>query len=89
MAARRTRADVAQALKSRRVTLVTVLERADTDDAVAAMRVSAVLAALPRYGPTRAAQALERLRISPGRRLRGLGRTQRAALTALEIGPTA
>ena len=84
VAARRIRADVARDLKTGRLSLAAVLERSGEDDAVAAMRVSAVVAALPRYGPVRSADALDALGISPGRRLRGLGVTQRAALLSLD-----
>ena len=63
--------------------MVGLLALAADDDAVAAMRVSAVLESLPRMGPRRAAETMARLRISPSRRLRGLGSSQRAALLAL------
>ena len=52
------------------------------------MRVTAVLAALPRYGPVRARSALSALGISPARRLRGLGSVQRADLLALTAKAT-
>lgn len=84
VAARRTRAEVGRSLKTGRISVAALLARAEADDAVAGMRVSAVLAALPRYGPTRAAAAMAALRISPGRRVRGLGRTQRAGLLGLD-----
>lgn len=83
VAARRTRAEVSRALKAGRISVADLLARAETDDALAGMRASAVLAALPRYGPTRAAAAMAELRISPSRRLRGLGRAQRAGLIGL------
>jgi predicted N-acetyltransferase YhbS len=90
--ARRRRAEVAAQLKTGGLSLPDVLELAHTDDAVAAMRVSAVLSALPRMGPRRSAEAMARLRVSPSRRLRGLGVAQRAALIELAAGtrsPTA
>jgi hypothetical protein len=87
VAARRTRAEVSTALKRGEVALADVLERAETDEALAGMRVVTLLGSLPRYGPTRAADALDRLRIAPSRRLRGMGRSQRAALLAL-VGET-
>jgi hypothetical protein len=67
-------------LKSAAVDLESVLDRAATDDAVAGLRVSVLIESLPRIGPRRAASAMAQLRISPSRRLRGLGPTQRAAL---------
>jgi ribosomal protein S13 len=44
------------------------------------MRVSAVLESLPGVGKARAAKIMERLEISPTRRVRGLGANQRRAL---------
>jgi predicted N-acetyltransferase YhbS len=90
--ARQRRAEVAVQLKSGALSLLELLALARSDDAVAAMRVSAVLASLPRMGPRRSADAMAQLRISPSRRLRGLGSTQRDALidliTAPERAPT-
>ncbi|MCW2525146.1 MAG: putative integration host factor MihF [Pseudonocardiales bacterium] len=87
VAARQARARISVAVKRGDVAVASVLERAETDEALAGMRVLALLESLPRYGPTRAARALELLRIAPSRRLRGIGATQRAALLAL-IGET-
>lgn len=84
--ARRRRADLAARLKGGALSLPDLLDLAQTDDAVAAMRVSAVLESLPRMGPRRAAEAMTRLRVSPSRRLRGLGTAQRAALMDLAAG---
>lgn len=85
--ARRRRADLAAQLKSGGLSLTELLALAQTDDDVAAMRVSAVLASLPRMGPRRSADAMARLRISASRRLRGLGSAQRGALIDLIAGP--
>jgi predicted N-acetyltransferase YhbS len=85
--ARRRRSEVAAQLKSGGLSVVELLSLAQTDDAVAAMRVSAVLASLPRMGPRRSAEAMARLRVSPSRRLRGLGSAQRRALIDLAAGP--
>ena len=84
--ARRRRADVAAELKTGRLSLRDLLALVPTDDAVAAMRVSAVLASLPRMGPRRSDAAMAQLRVSPARRLRGLGSAQRGALIDL-VGP--
>lgn len=56
---------------------------ADDDDgqAIRKMRVAALLEAVPGIGKVRAAAIMERLEISPSRRIRGLGAKQRAALT--------
>ncbi|MEO7261631.1 MAG: integration host factor, actinobacterial type [Jatrophihabitantaceae bacterium] len=79
-AARAARARARADLKSGRLSLTQLLERAGADDQLAAMRVTALLAALPGYGKVRAAALLTELRIAESRRLRGLGPRQRAAL---------
>lgn len=81
--ARRRRAEVAGQVKAGALSLPDLLDLARTDEAVAAMRVSAVVESLPRMGPRRAEEAMLRLRVSPSRRLRGLGSAQRVALIAL------
>ena len=86
IAARKRRAEVGAALKSGELHLVGLLELAQRDEAIAGMRVSAVLESLPRMGPRRSAAAMSRLRIAPSRRIRGLGSIQRAALLALLPG---
>lgn len=60
--------------------LATIIERADTDDAIGKMRVAALLEAIPGIGKIRAAALMDRLNISASRRVRGLGANQRAAL---------
>lgn len=80
--ARRTRADVKDQLKLRAFGLEEVFQRAETDDAIAKMRVSEVLAAMPAHGPVKARRLMEELDIAPTRRIRGLGRRQREALLA-------
>lgn len=79
-AARSARAQARADLKAGRLSLAELLERADADSQLAAMRVTALLAALPGYGEVRAAALLRELRIAESRRLRGLGPRQRAAL---------
>jgi ribosomal protein S13 len=49
------------------------------------MRVEALLEAMPGVGKVRAQRIMERLEISPSRRVRGLGVKQREAL-AREFG---
>ncbi len=91
-AARRTRAAVSAELHAAgdRVgeVLHAVVARAEHDDAVAKMRVAALLDALPGIGKVRAAEIMDRLAISPSRRVRGLGAKQRAALAAEFHRPT-
>lgn len=79
-AARAARARARADLKSGRLSLAELLERADADPQLAAMRVTALLVALPGYGKVRAAALQAELRIAESRRLRGLGPHQRAAL---------
>lgn len=78
--ARQVHASVKRELKSGDTTLPAVLRRAGEDEAVASLRVLAVLAALPGHGPRRAVSVMDALGIASSRRLRGLGSRQRAAL---------
>ena len=78
--ARRIRAELKQMLKAGEVSLRQVLERAESADALAKMKVTDVLEAMPAYGPVKARRLMEQLDIAPTRRLRGLGPRQRAAL---------
>lgn len=79
---RQIRAELKQMLKSGEVPLAEVLDRAKTEDALARMRVSDVLAAMPSYGPVKARRLMEQVNIAPTRRVRGLGPRQREALLA-------
>jgi DNA uptake protein ComE-like DNA-binding protein len=75
-AARQVRAAVKAELKSGVVSIVDVIARADSDEAIAAMRVSALLESMPGVGKARATAIMERLGIAPTRRVRGLGGNQ-------------
>ncbi len=79
-AARRRRADLKIALKKKEISLREVLALSDEEEAIAKMRVIALLEALPRIGPIRAQQLMEDLGIAPNRRIRGLGEIQKGAL---------
>ena len=79
-AARKTRAELRERLKSKGTTVADVLKQGETDEVIGKMRVSAVLESLPGVGKARAAKIMERLEISPTRRVRGLGANQRRAL---------
>jgi hypothetical protein len=81
-AARKARAEVKERLKKNGVSIAEVLNQGDTDDVIGKMRVSAVLESMPGVGKARAAKIMERLEISPTRRVRGLGANQRKALEA-------
>jgi hypothetical protein len=83
-AARRTRAAVREELRTAgsRIPAVldSIIERGAADEAVAKMRVAALLEAVPGIGKVRAAALMRRLKISESRRVRGLGANQRLAL---------
>jgi hypothetical protein len=78
--ARRARAEIKAKLKHSGTTLREVLVSAETDEVIGKMKVSAVLEAMPGVGRVRAARIMEKLEISPSRRLRGLGAKQRESL---------
>ena len=74
------RAEIKNHLKRGAVTLPEVLKAASDSDVIAKTKVSDLLASMPGVGKVRAAQIMERLGIDAGRRVRGLGANQRAAL---------
>ena len=78
--ARRRRAEVKNALKARSMNLSEVLELADSDEAVAKMKVVSLLESLPRVGTNTAAALMDEYKIAQSRRVRGLGPVQRKAL---------
>lgn len=77
---RKMRAELKRQLKCGDIGLAEVLERATDDEVVGRTRVAAVLEALPRIGKVRARKLMERLDISPSRRVQGLGANQRQRL---------
>ena len=79
---RKARAELKEKLKKGQTTLDAVLSRAESDDVVGKLKVSAVLQSLPGIGKIRATQIMEKLKIADSRRLRGLGDRQRKALLA-------
>ena len=72
------RAGVKAALKSGDLSLAEVLDRAEPE--LDRMPVAELLKSLPRVGPVRAAEIMDRIGIAANRRLGGLGVIQRAAL---------
>ncbi len=78
--ARRRRAEIKTKLKNKEMTLSEVLNLAESDEAIAKMRVLALLESLPRVGSTTAAKLLDECGIAHTRRLRGLGHIQTQAL---------
>lgn len=79
-AARKARAELKDKLKRQEMSVSQVLAAGETDEVIGKMRVSAVLEALPGLGKARAQKVMDRLDISPTRRVRGLGTNQRKAL---------
>ncbi len=79
-AARKARAELKVRLKSSGTKLEQVLADGDGDDVIGKMKVVAVLESMPGVGKVRAQKIMERLEISPSRRVRGLGSKQREAL---------
>jgi hypothetical protein len=77
---RRERSEVKNSLKKGAVTLSAVIADADENDAIAKMKVTALLTAMPGVGKKRAAQIMQQIGIAPNRSVRGLGLNQRAAL---------
>ena len=79
-AARKARAELKVRLKSSGTSLDEVLADGASDEVVGKMKVVAVREAMPGVGKVRAQRIMERLEISPSRRVRGLGAKQREAL---------
>lgn len=75
-ASRKRRSEVKIKIKNGEFSVDTILEMAKTDDAVAKMRVKELLESLSGVGKVRAQSLMERLDISPTRRIQGLGRLQ-------------
>jgi len=73
---RKRRAFVKSELKQGALDIEAVLELSKTDEAVANMRVRELLESLSGVGKVRALTMMERLEISPTRRVKGLGRHQ-------------
>jgi hypothetical protein len=78
--ARKRRAELKAQLKNGGLGLSEILERAESDEIIGKMKVSAMLEALPGVGKVRAQKVMEELNISLSRRLRGLGDKQKQAL---------
>ena len=79
-AARKARAELKVRLKSSGTSLDEVLADGASDEIIGKMKVVAVIESMPGVGKVRAQRIMERLEISPSRRLRGLGAKQREAL---------
>ena len=79
-AARAARAEAKGQLKSGTLSVADLITSGDGNSAIARMKVSEMLEALPGIGRVRAAAIMDELGIAASRRLRGLGIHQRRAL---------
>jgi len=75
-ASRKRRSEIKLKLRNGEFSVDSILEMAKTEDAVAKMRVKELLESLSGVGKVRAHSLMERLNISPTRRIQGLGRLQ-------------
>jgi guanylate kinase len=75
-ASRKRRAEIKSQIKSGLVGIDEVLSLASTDEAIGKMRVKELLESLAGVGKIRVISLMERLNISPTRRIQGLGRHQ-------------
>lgn len=73
---RKRRAEVKIRIKNDDISIDTILEMSKNEDAIAKMRVKELLESLSGVGKVRAQSLMERLNISPTRRIQGLGRLQ-------------
>ncbi|GAA2221858.1 guanylate kinase [Herbiconiux moechotypicola] len=82
VAARRARAAVKHAVNERRLSAVTVLHTAlaSSESIEATLRVRDLLLSIPGLGPVRVDRVMQRLEISPSKRLAGLGVHQQERL---------
>lgn len=81
--ARRIRAGVKKELKAGELKLSDVIKRAESDEIIAKLRVNSLLESLPGIGAAKAARIMDDARISPTRRVGGLGPHQREALISV------
>jgi guanylate kinase len=73
---RKRRAEIKTKIKNAEISFDAILELAKDEDAIAKMRVKELLESLSGVGKVRAQTLMERLKISPTRRIQGLGRLQ-------------
>ena len=85
---RKRRAEVKAQIKSGEYSLTQVFELSKNDEAVAKMRVFELLESISGVGKVRARSVMDRLNISPTRRIQGLGAKQLPALLTEFASPT-
>ena len=74
--ARKRRAEVKMSIKSGALDIATVYELSQSEEAISKMRVAEMLESITGVGKIRALAIMERLNISPTRRIKGLGSHQ-------------
>lgn len=75
---RRERAEIKQGIASGKLSIFDAIN--DSREAIQRMKISELLTAVPGIGSYRAEILMEKMKISPSRRIRGLGEQQRIAL---------
>ncbi|MGM7778595.1 integration host factor, actinobacterial type [Arthrobacter sp. KNU-44] len=78
--ARARRALAKEQLRTGELSFARLIKSAQTDEAIARMRVSELIEAVPGIGPVRAATIMAEIGIAASRRLRGLGIHQSRSL---------
>ena len=87
-ASRKRRAEVKAQVKAGSFSLLQVFELSKVDEAIAKMRVFELLESISGVGKVRARSVMEKLNISPTRRIQGLGAKQLPALLNEFANPT-
>ncbi len=77
--ARAQRAEIKAQLSEGKISFADVVAMKD-DEVIGKMKVSELISSLPNYGTVRTQKVMEELKISPSRRLRGLGKRQEVDL---------
>jgi transposase len=78
--ARARRAQAKEQLRRGELSIARLIKSAQTDEAIARMRVSELIEAVPGIGPVRAAAIMAEIGIAASRRLKGLGIHQSRSL---------
>ena len=77
---RKIRAELREKLKKGQLSLKAAFEQVSSNEAIAKMKVMALLESMPGVGKIRAENLMERIGIAQSRRLKGLGPHQISAL---------
>ena len=85
---RQVRAALKLRIKSMEISVAQVFDIATSDEAIAKMRVLELIESIPGMGKVRAKAVMERLNISPTRRVQGLGRHQVDSLIEEFVAPS-